>query len=76
MQKKIEFLSKSPYSKMYSKGCTRPKSDLCEGSERKALMAWVNMHRKNFGKLALKMDGEKIETGNERKIERPLQVTV
>ena len=34
------------------------------------------MHRKNFGKLALKMDGEKIETGNERKIERPLQVTV
>ena len=42
---------------MYSKGGTRPKSDLCEGSERKALMAWVNIRRKNFGKLALKTDG-------------------
>lgn len=59
MQKKIEFLSKSPYTKMYSKGCTRPKPDFCEGSERKTLKARVNMHRKNFGKLALKWMGKK-----------------
>lgn len=44
---------------MYSKGCTRPKPDFCEGSERKTLKARVNMHRKNFGKLALKWIGKK-----------------